>query len=201
MVDAQGIVNQELLDKEVSNRFLRHFQDRNSLPPTIPLLLWCGCYYLGSPVALTPETVTKLVQCTNSDVKIIPISDKSYRAWLHSQTLNNNHIGSTPSVNPITGEQEQENITQTTEISLSKAADQIDRIRTLLNGAVRNRASDIHLEPMPEGLRVRYRIDGVLRDIITLPPELSRRVIVALKVMCKMDISENRRPQDGRIEE
>jgi type II secretory ATPase GspE/PulE/Tfp pilus assembly ATPase PilB-like protein len=201
MVDAQGIVNQELLDKEVSNRFLRHFQDRNSLPPTIPLLLWRGCYYLGSPVALTPETVTKLIECTNSDVKIIPISDKSYRAWLRSQTLNNNRIGSIPSVNSITGEQEQENITQTTEISLSKAADQIDRIRTLLNGAVRNRASDIHLEPMPEGLRVRYRIDGVLRDIITLPPELSRRVIVALKVMCKMDISENRRPQDGRIEE
>jgi len=53
---------------------------------------------------------------------------------------------------------------------------------------------------MPDGLRVRYRIDGVLRQI-TLPADLSRRVVVALKVMSKMDISENRRPQDGRIGE
>ncbi len=201
LVDEQGAVNQALLDREVSNRFLRHFPDKSSLPPAIPLLLWRGCYYLGSPVTLPPEVVTKLVERTGSDIKIIPISDKSYRAWFHTQNLNNNRISSVPLVNPITGEQEQENITETTEISLSKAADQIDRIKTLLTGALRNRASDIHLEPMLEGLRVRYRIDGVLRDIVTLPVDLSRRVIVALKVMCKMDISENRRPQDGRIEE
>lgn len=54
---------------------------------------------------------------------------------------------------------------------------------------------------MPEGLRVRYRIDGVLRDVTTLPLDLSRRVVIALKVMSQMDISENRRPQDGRIGE
>ena len=44
------------------------------------------------------------------------------------------------------------------------------------------------MEPMADGLRIRYRIDGVLRDITTLPAELSRRVIVALKVMSSMDI-------------
>ncbi len=104
-------------------------------------------------------------------------------------------------MNPLTGKQEQEDITETTEIYLSKADDQIGRIKTLLSGALRNRASDIHLEPMPDGLRVRYRIDGVLRDITTMPADLSRKVIVALKVMSKMDISESRRPQDGRIGE
>ncbi len=201
LVDEQGNVNQSLLDKEVSNRFLRHFQDKNSLPPAIPLLLWRGCYYLGSPVEPSSEAIKQLRDRTGNEIKIIPISDKSYRAWFHAQNLNNNRISSVPLVNPLTGEQEQENITETTEIYLSRAGDQIGRIKTLLGGALRNRASDIHLEPMPEGLRVRYRIDGVLRDIVTLPVELSRRVIVALKVMCKMDISENRRPQDGRIEE
>ena len=201
LVDEQGTVNQSLLDREVSNRFLRHFQDKSSLPPAIPLLLWRGCYYLGSPVDLPPDAIANLTNRTGSEVKIIPISDQSYRAWFHTQNLNTNRISSIPLVNPITGEQEQENITETTEIYLSKASDQIDRIKTLLSGALRNRASDIHLEPLTEGLRVRYRIDGVLRDITTLPIEVSRRVIVALKVMCKMDISENRRPQDGRIEE
>jgi type II secretory ATPase GspE/PulE/Tfp pilus assembly ATPase PilB-like protein len=52
-----------------------------------------------------------------------------------------------------------------------------------------------------DGLRVRYRIDGILRDITTLPLDVSRKAIVALKVMSNMDISESRRPQDGRIAE
>lgn len=201
LVDEQGIVDQALLDREVSQRFLRHFPDRSSLPPAIPLLLWRGCYYLGSPVNLLPEAIAQLSDRTCSSIKIIPITDKSYRAWFHSQNIDPNRISSARLVNPLTGELEQENISETTELYLSKTADQIGRIKTLLSGALRNRASDIHLEPMPEGLRVRYRIDGVLRDITTLPADLSRRVIVALKVMSNMDISENRRPQDGRIGE
>lgn len=201
LVNEQGTVNQALLDRDVSLRFLRHFSDRNSLPPAIPLLLWRGCYYLGSPVNLSPEIISNLGDRTDSQIKIIPISDKSYRAWFHTQNLNVNNLSSAPLVNPLTGEYEQENISETTELYLSKAADQIGRIKTLISGALRNRASDIHLEPMTDGLRVRYRIDGVLRDITTLPAELSRRVIVALKVMSAIDISDSRRPQDGRIGE
>ena len=201
LVNEQGIVNQALLDRDVSLRFLRHFSDRNSLPPAIPLLLWRGCYYLGSPVNLSPEIISNLGHRTDSQIKIIPISDKSYRAWFHTQNLNVNNLSSAPLVNPLTGEYEQENISETTELYLSKAADQIGRINTLISGALRNRASNIHLEPMTDGLRVRYRIDGVLRDITTLPAELSRRVIVALKVMSAIDISDSRRPQDGRIGE
>ena len=201
LVDEEGIVNQALLDKDVSCRFLRHFPDKNAMPPGIPLLLWRGCYYLGSPVPLTEEIILDLKQRTGSDIKVLAIADKSYRTWFHTQNLNPNRISSMPLVNPITGQLEQENISETTEIYLMKAADQIGRIKTIISGALRNRASDIHLEPIIDGLRVRYRIDGVLRDITTMPLELSRRVIVALKVMCNMDIAENRRPQDGRIEE
>lgn len=197
LVDEKGTVNQNLLDQDVSYRFLRHFPDKNSLPPTIPLLLWRSCYYLGSPVELPPDAIASLAERTGSQVKIIPIIDNSYRAWFHTQNIN----ASAPLVNSLAGVGYQEDITETTEIHLSKSGDQIERIRTLLSGALRNRASDIHLEPMPEGLRVRYRIDGVLRDITTLSGDLSRKVIVALKVMSKMDISDSRRPQDGRIEE
>ncbi len=200
LVDAQGNVNSSLLDRDVSSRFWRHFSDRSSLPSTIPLLLWQGCYYLGSSVTHTPAVIQNLSDRTGNTIKIIPITDKSYRAC-HTQNLNNQLISSVSLVNKFTEQHEPENLTQTTELNLSRAADQIERIKTLLSSALRNRASDIHLEPMLEGLRVRYRIDGVLRDITTLPTDLSRRVIVALKVMCNMDISESRRPQDGRIEE
>jgi len=201
LVDEQGTVNLELLDRDVSSRFLRHFPDKNVLPKVIPLLLWRGCYYLGCPSSLSLEATTYLAERTNSTIKVVKIADKSYRAWFHTQNLNLNRISSVPLSNPLTGEDYQEDITETTEIHLSKSADQIDRIKTLLSGALRNRASDIHLEPLAEGLRVRYRIDGVLRDITTLATELSRRVIVALKVMSNMDIAESRRPQDGRIAE
>ncbi|MGK7871842.1 MAG: GspE/PulE family protein [Xenococcaceae cyanobacterium] len=204
LVDTQGTVKLELLDSEVSCRFFRNFPDRNTLLPVIPLLLWRGCYFLGIPISLKNiprKTIQKLRDCTLSEIKIISISPKSYSLWFHTQNLDPNSISSAPLVNPVTGEQEKEDITETTEIYLAKAVDQIGRIKTLISGALRNRASDVHLEPTPEGLRVRYRIDGVLRDITKLPLEVSRKVIVALKVMSDMDIAESRIPQDGRIGE
>lgn len=201
LVTTQGIVNLSLLDAEVSARFFREFPNKRSLPPVIPLLLWRNCYYLGSPVALTPDVVRKLGDYTATDIKVISISEKSYHTWFHTQNLDANRISSAAIANPLTGEMEQEDISKVAELSLSKAANQIGRIKTIISAALRNRASDIHLEPMQNGLRVRYRIDGILRDITTLPPEVSRRVVVALKVMSNMDIAENRRPQDGRIGE
>jgi type II secretory ATPase GspE/PulE/Tfp pilus assembly ATPase PilB-like protein len=201
LVDDQGILNRERLDPDVSSRFFRHFPDRNTLPPVIPLLLWRGCYYLGSPVTIATQTIQELSDRVLTEIKIIPVATKSYRIWFHTQNLDPNRISSVPLVNPLTGEAEKENISETTELYLTKAVDQIGRLKTLISGALRNRASDIHLEPMPEGLRVRYRIDGVLRDITRLSLDVSRKVIVALKVMSDMDIAESRRPQDGRIGE
>lgn len=201
LVNEDGAVTLGLLDAEVSYRFLREFPDRSKLPPLLPLLLWRNCFYLGSPVSITPDVIRKLSDRTCTDIKIIPISDKSYAAWHRAQNLNCNQINAQPFVNPLTGELEQEDISEVTTELLSKAADQIGRIKTIISGALRNRASDIHLEPTTDGLRVRYRIDGILRDITTLPLEISRRAIVALKVMSDMDIAESRRPQDARLGE
>jgi len=201
LVNEDGIVTLSLLDHEVSDRFLREFPDRQALPPVIPLLLWRNCFYLGSPVPVARDTVQALGDGTGTDIKVIPIADKSYRAWYRAHKLNANQINAQQFVNPLTGELEQEDISEVTTELLAKAADQIGRIKTLISGALRNRASDIHLEPTPEGLRVRYRIDGILRDITMLPLDISRRAIVALKVMADMDIAESRRPQDARIGE
>ena len=201
LVDEQGNVNHDMLDQEVSCRFWRNFSDKSVIPQVLPLLLWRGCYYLGSPDSMPSEKVAEIALYAASEIKVVPISKESYHTWSHTQKPNNKTINTGSLVNPLTGEVDLEDISETTEINLSRAEDQIGRIKTLLSGALRNRASDIHLEPMPDGLRVRYRIDGVLREITTLPGDLSRRVVVALKVMSKMDISENRRPQDGRIGE
>ncbi|MGB0564422.1 MAG: GspE/PulE family protein [Spirulinaceae cyanobacterium] len=201
LINDQGMINPTLLDKEVSDRFFREFPDKALLPPVVPLLLWQNCYYLGSPVQVETPALSMMGDRTFAAIKIIPITEKSYRNWYHVHHHDPNRITSAPLVNPLTGQLEQEDISETTEFYLARAVDQIERIKTIISGALRNRASDIHLEPLRDGLRVRYRIDGVLRDITMLPPEISRRVIVALKVMSEINIAESRIPQDGRIGE
>lgn len=64
--------------------------------------------------------------------------------------------------------------------------------------AVRMRASDIHLQPTERDVQVRYRVDGVLRNVDTIPKAMQEAVISRIKVMGKMDIAEKRLPQDGR---
>lgn len=72
-------------------------------------------------------------------------------------------------------------------------------INKLLIDAIRMGASDLHFEPYEKVYRVRYRVDGVLRQIATPPLQLANRLSSRLKVMSQMDISEKRVPQDGRI--
>ena len=72
-------------------------------------------------------------------------------------------------------------------------------VNQLLRRAVDERASDLHLEPTEEGLRVRFRVDGILRDITNAPSSLQTGIISRVKIMTGMDIADHRRPQDGRV--
>ncbi|MEG2037019.1 MAG: ATPase, T2SS/T4P/T4SS family, partial [Ruthenibacterium sp.] len=71
-------------------------------------------------------------------------------------------------------------------------------VNSIIERAVVERASDIHLEPYEEDMRVRMRIDGVLRKIMVVPKNLQASVVSRLKVMGSMEISERKVPQDGR---
>lgn len=72
-------------------------------------------------------------------------------------------------------------------------------VNLLISQAVQDRASDIHIEPGESYLRVRYRIDGVLKEVQSVPTGIQAGVISRFKVMADLDIAERRRPQDGRI--
>ena len=69
----------------------------------------------------------------------------------------------------------------------------------LLIDALKRGASDIHIEPYEKEFRVRFRIDGILYNVMALPMKLRDPLISRLKIMAKLDISEKRLPQDGRI--
>jgi type IV pilus assembly protein PilB len=85
---------------------------------------------------------------------------------------------------------------------LEKAADEapvVKLVNLVLTDAVKRGASDIHIEPYEKEFRVRFRIDGVLQSIMSPPVKLKDAITSRLKIMAKLDISEKRLPQDGRI--
>jgi general secretion pathway protein E/type IV pilus assembly protein PilB len=75
----------------------------------------------------------------------------------------------------------------------------IKLVTQIISEAVKNRASDIHVEPLEDKFRVRYRIDGVLHEIPGPPKQLQPSILSRLKIMAGMNIAEKRLPQDGRI--
>lgn len=75
----------------------------------------------------------------------------------------------------------------------------VQLVRGIIEQAVRQRASDIHIEPFEYMVKVRYRVDGVLRESIKYDKSLYSAIVARLKVISGMDISEKRKPQDGRI--
>ena len=72
-------------------------------------------------------------------------------------------------------------------------------VNLLVNQAVKDRASDIHIEPQQDHVRVRYRIDGILHDTLSLPLSVHGPLISRVKVLASMNIAERRRPQDGHF--
>src|SRR5262245_53417405 len=72
-------------------------------------------------------------------------------------------------------------------------------INAVLTQAVKENASDIHVEPFENRLVVRFRVDGVLREVLTSKRAVAPLVVSRIKVMSKLDIAEKRLPQDGRI--
>ena len=85
---------------------------------------------------------------------------------------------------------------------LTKVAEEapvVKLVNLILMQAVKDKASDIHIEPAEDILRVRFRIDGILHEVLTPPKNLQSVIASRIKILAKMDIAETRKPQDGRI--
>lgn len=93
-----------------------------------------------------------------------------------------------------TGELDQGNILS----EIGEGSPVVQFVNALLRRAIRMRASEIHIEPRTKGIKIKFRIDGVTREIMDYPRELHRGVVSWLKVLSGLDIAERRIPQDGR---
>lgn len=85
------------------------------------------------------------------------------------------------------------------QVNNSEDAPIISIVNSLISQAVKEKASDIHIEPLDDLVRVRYRIDGILREVVTFPKHTHAPILSRIKIMSEMDIAEKRLPQDGRI--
>lgn len=93
-----------------------------------------------------------------------------------------------------------EEYTYTSELETAEDAPVINIVNSLISQSIKNGASDIHMEPMEKGLRVRFRIDGVLREMTSFPKHAQGAILSRIKIISNMDIAEKRVPQDGRIQ-
>ncbi|HMK43691.1 MAG TPA: type II secretion system ATPase GspE [Dissulfurispiraceae bacterium] len=82
---------------------------------------------------------------------------------------------------------------------LASEAPIIKLVNMIITRAVESRASDIHIEPFEDEMKVRYRIDGVLHDVESIPKKLQPAIVSRVKIMSRLNIAEKRLPQDGRI--
>ena len=101
--------------------------------------------------------------------------------------------------------QERDSLIKAEQISQEAISEELENapivvlVRSIIEQGIRRRASDIHIEPLPEDIRVRYRVDGVLDKGRRYSRELMPAIIARIKILSGMDISEKRKPQDGRI--
>src|SRR5262249_29917372 len=75
----------------------------------------------------------------------------------------------------------------------------IKLVNKIMHDAIEARASDVHIEPQSKSVRIRYRIDGQLKEIIEIPLDLQNRLSARIKILSKLNIAEHKKVQEGRI--
>lgn len=113
--------------------------------------------------------------------------------------------GSQQMIEELEGEQQEisdvsfEDIEEKDILTMASEAPIIKLVNNILYQAVKRNASDIHIEPFEKEVRVRYRVDGVMYNVMTIPKRIQGALVSRIKIMAHLDIAEKRVPQDGRI--
>jgi general secretion pathway protein E len=148
------------------------------------------------------EAISEARRQINHPVKIVAVSQDEFNAQLQRiyQSGSSNTMQEMEEIDDEQLAQLSELVPETED--LMDSADDAPIIRLInatLTEAIKEKASDIHIEPFEERLRIRFRVDGLLREVLTLQKALASLVVSRVKVMAKLDIAEKRLPQDGRI--
>ncbi len=100
---------------------------------------------------------------------------------------------------PVGGARPVEVVRAERKIQTAKSSKVVDYVDKIIIDAVKQGASDIHIEPFADTIMIRYRVDGVLREVEEPPKDIQRAIVERIKIMAGMDVAQKRIPQDGRI--
>jgi len=130
-----------------------------------------------SEIRLYVAPIADIERSLNSHYRLVSSEDEQVRKFWESAT-------------PV----------ETTVVQSTNTAPIIQLVNKLIAQALRDRASDLHVEPTDGRVRIRYRVDGALREVLSLPLSVGPELVSRIKVMADMDIVERRRPQDGQFQ-
>lgn len=146
--------------------------------------------------------ISEVQRATGRKLQLNPATDEQFNAYL-ARTYERGSDQAMAMMEGVGEELDLDQLVNTLEPEdLLEAEDDAPIIRlinALLTEAIKVNASDIHLEPFENQMRVRFRVDGMLREILHPPGNIAPLIISRIKVMSKLDIAEKRLPQDGRI--
>jgi general secretion pathway protein E len=178
----------------ISSRFIREHR-------FIPLELKNNILKVAAPSSISSMAIDALEVATSSSVLVYTADDRvidEYLAKFYGQESQNiNKIIEDIGDKGIEYLSEEEDIGHLRD--LASEAPIIKLVNLLIARAVETRASDIHIEPYQDELKIRYRIDGILHDAESTPKRLQPAIVSRVKIMAKLNIAERRLPQDGRI--
>ncbi|MCW8942155.1 MAG: type II secretion system ATPase GspE [Gammaproteobacteria bacterium] len=153
----------------------------------------------GSP---SPIVLAEVSRITRRNISLSPATEDQFAALL-AQTYEQGSDQAMAMMEGVGDELDLDELAETLEPEDLMEADDdapiIRLINALLSEAIKVNASDVHIEPFENRMRVRFRVDGMLREILKPPGNIAPLVISRIKVMAKLDIAEKRLPQDGRI--
>jgi len=147
--------------------------------------------------------IDRLSACTGCEINPVLVLEKNYNEfaerYLAEEVSVDSFLMSLNEQDVEFVDREQVDDETLTDLTRNDSSPVVNLVNLSLLTAIRDGASDVHIEPERKHLRVRYRIDGVLRELLNAPLQMHSGVISRIKVLGKMDIAEKRLPQEGRI--
>jgi len=162
----------------------------------VPMRLIDGVLDVAVADGADPAVAEQLAQLPVTEVKmyLAPSRDVQFALDSHYRVL----VGVDEETERLWAEATQRDDPRS-ELIGAQDAPVIQLVNRIVAQAVRDRASDIHLEPTDGRIRVRYRVDGALHEVLSLPIAAGPELVSRIKIMAEMDIVERRRPQDGQF--
>jgi len=187
----------KLIPSEVAQKYLILPLSRNGATLTVAMVDPTNVFAMDDIKFMTGYNVEPVVA---SEVAIKEAIDKYYGS-IHALELKKvmDEMAETDDQTALEVLDEQDDVDLAKLAASTEEAPVVRLVNLILTDSIKRGASDIHVEPYEKDFRVRFRIDGVLYEIMNPPMKLKDAITSRLKIMAKLDISEKRLPQDGRI--